>query len=139
MGAQSMGSHLAKRHGKDYLVIGFAAHEGKYTAMARGIGLGTHRLQASEPGSIEYYGHQSGLPRLIIDLRRASKDDPASAWLTKDLQHRSIGALAHDASYSAILPGEYDALIFFDDTSASTCFRLPPPGQVKKRPDAPKP
>jgi erythromycin esterase len=139
MGATSMGSHLAKRHGKDYLVLGFAAHEGQYTAVARGTGLGTHRLPASQPGSIEYYGHRSGLPRLIIDLRRASKDDPASAWLTKELYHRSIGALAQDASYSATLPNEYDALIFFDNTSASACFRLPPSAQVKKEPDAPRP
>jgi erythromycin esterase len=136
MGGTSMGSHLARRHGKDYLVLGFAAHEGRYTAMARGIGLGTHPLHASEPGSIEYYGHCSRLPRMIIDLRRASTDDPASAWLNKELQHRSIGALAQDTSYSAVLPDEYDALIFFDDTRASACFRLPPSDQVKKQPDA---
>jgi erythromycin esterase len=136
MGGISMGSHLARRHGKDYLVLGFAAHEGRYTAVARGTGLGTHPLQASQPGSIEYYGHRSGLPRMIIDLRRASKDDRASAWLTKGLHHRSIGALAQDASYSAVLPDEYDALIFFDATTASACFRLPPATQVNKQPDA---
>jgi erythromycin esterase len=136
MGATSMGSHLARRHGSDYRVLGFAAHEGRYTAVLRGTGLGTHPLHASLPGSIEYYGHCSGLSRMIIDLHRASKDDQASAWLTKGLQHRSIGALAQDASYSAVLTDEYDALIFFDNTSASACFRLPPPAQVKKQPDA---
>jgi erythromycin esterase len=136
MGGTSMGSHLARRHGRDYLVLGFAAHQGLYTAVARGVGLGTHPLHASQPGSIEYYGHCSGLPRMMIDLRRASKDNRASAWLTKALHHRSIGALAQDVSYSAVLPDEYDALIFFDDTSASACFRLPASAQVKKQPDA---
>jgi erythromycin esterase-like protein len=136
MGGNSMGTYLARKHGKDYLVLGFAAHEGQYTAVARGTGLSTHPLHASEPGSIEYYGHRSGLPRMIIDLRRASKDDRASAWLTKELRHRSIGAVAQDASYSAVLPDEYDALIFFDHTTASACFRLPPSAQVKKHTDA---
>ena len=61
---------------------------------------------------------------MIIDLRRASKDDPASAWLTRALDHRSIGALAHNMSYPSVLPEEYDALIAFDDTTASKCFRF---------------
>ena len=42
MGSTSMGSHLAKRHGKDYVVLGFAAHKGRYTAVGQGTGLGTH-------------------------------------------------------------------------------------------------
>src|SRR5262249_44931914 len=33
MGGTSMGSHLARRHGRDYLVLGFAAHQGLYTAV----------------------------------------------------------------------------------------------------------
>jgi erythromycin esterase len=139
MGNSSMGSYLAKRHGKDYVVLGFAAHQGRYTAVARGTGLGTHPLHASQPGSIEYYGSASALPRMIIDLRRASKDDPASAWLTRELDHRSIGALAQDMSYPAILPQEYDALIYFTDTTASTCFRLARSAPVEKKPATVRP
>ena len=105
MGSTSMGSHLAKRHGKDYVVLGFAAHKGRYTAVGQGTGLGTHAAPPSQPGSIEYYTHASGLPRMIIDLRRASKDDPTSAWLTRALDHRSIGALASDMSVSLRPPG----------------------------------
>jgi len=127
MGSTSMGTHLAKRHGKDYVVLGFAAHQGRYTAYGQGTGLGTHRMPPSQPGSVEYYAHVSGMPRMIIDLRRASKDNPASAWLTRPLDHRSIGAMAHDASYPSILPDEYDALIAFDETTASKCFQLAVP------------
>jgi erythromycin esterase len=127
MGSTSMGSHLAKRHGKDYVVLGFAAHQGRYTAVGPVTGLGTHVAQASRLGSVEYYAHASGLPRMIIDLRRASKDDPASAWLTKALDHRSIGALAYDRSYPSVLSEEYDALIVFDDTTASKCLRFATP------------
>jgi erythromycin esterase len=139
MGARSMGFHLAKRHGKEYLVLGFAAYQGRYTAVSRGTGLGTHEASPSRPGSIEYYAHASGLPRMIVDLRRASKDDPASAWLTRALDHRSIGALAQDASYPAVLPQEYDALIEFDDTTASKCFRLPVAASVEKKPENRRP
>ncbi len=124
MGSTSMGSHLAKRHGKNYVVLGFAAHQGRYTAVGQGAGLGTHNMPASQPGSVEYYAHASGLPRMIIDLRRASKDNPSSAWLTRPLNHRSIGAMAHNMSYPSVLPDEYDALIAFDDTTASKCFRF---------------
>ncbi len=127
MGSTSMGSHLAKRHGKDYVVLGFAAHQGRYTAVGRGTGVGTHNMPPSQPGSVEYYAHASGLPRMIIDLRRASKDDPSSAWLTRPLDHRSIGAVAHNASYPSLLPDEYDALIAFDATTASKCFRFAQP------------
>jgi len=125
MGSTSMGSHLAKRHGKeDYVVLGFAAHKGRYTAIGQGTGLGTHEAPPSRPGSVEYYTHASGLPRMIIDLHRASKDNPSSAWLTRPLDHRSIGAMAHSASYPSVLPDEYDALIAFDDTTASKCLRF---------------
>ncbi len=127
MGSTSMGSHLAKRHGKDYVVLGFAAHRGRYTAVGQGTGVGTHKMPSSQPGSVEYYAHVSGLPRMIIDLRRASKDNPSSAWLTRPLDHRSIGAIAHNASYPSVLPDEYDALIAFDETTASKCFRLAVP------------
>jgi len=124
MGSTSMGSHLAKKYGKDYVVFGFAVHRGRYTAIGQGTGLGTHEALPSQPGSVEYYTHASGLPRLIIDLHRASKDNPSSAWLTQPLDHRSIGAMAHNASYPSVLPDEYDALIAFDDTTASKCLRF---------------
>jgi len=124
MGATSMGSHLAKRHGKDYSVLGFAAHKGRYTAIGQRTGLGTHEAPPSRSGSVEYYTHCSGLPRMIIDLRRASKDNPSSAWLTRPLDHRSIGAIAYNMSYPSVLPDEYDALIAFDDTTASKCLRF---------------
>jgi erythromycin esterase-like protein len=134
-----MGSHLAKRHGKDYLVLGFAAHQGRYTAIGQGTGLGTHAARPSRPGSIEYYAHASGLSRMIIDLRRASKDDPASAWLTRTLDHRSVGALAHDMSTPSVLPEEYDALITFDDTTASKSLGFTTSAPVEGKPQLQRP
>ena len=122
--SRTMGSHLAKWHGKDYLVLGFALNQGRYTAVGSNGGLGTYGTSPAKPGSIEYYTHATGLPRLFIDLRRASKDDPDSAWLTRELDHRTIGALARDTSVPSVLPDEYDALIAFDDTTASKSLRF---------------
>ena len=122
--SRTMGSHLAKWHGKDYVVLGFALYKGRYTAVGSNGGLGTYGTSPAQPGSIEYYTHATGLPRLIIDLRRASKDDPDSAWLTRELDHRTIGALARDVSLPSVLPDEYDALIAIDDTTASKSLRF---------------
>ena len=44
-----MGSFLAERHKDDMVVVGFAFHEGRYTAVARGAG-----LQANDAGLSAY-------------------------------------------------------------------------------------
>ncbi len=54
-------------------------------------------------------------------------DTSSSAWLTRPLNHRSIGAMAYILSYPSVFPEEYDALIAFDDTTASKCLRLVQP------------
>ncbi len=121
----AMGGFLHERHGDDMVVVGFAFHEGRYTAVARGAGLRDNVAGPSAPGSVEWAFHQAGLPRAILDLRRAEKDSPASGWLTRPINHRNIGALAMgSAFFSHELTESYDLLIYFDQTSASVL--LPP-------------
>ena len=121
----AMGGFLAERHGKDMVVCGFAFHEGRYTAVARGAGLQENAAGPSEPGSIEWAFHQAGLPRAILDLRKAEKTSSASAWLREPIPHRNIGALAMGSVFGeSDLPASYDLLIFFDQTRASLL--LPP-------------
>ena len=51
---------------------------------------------------------------------KARTDDPASGWLTRPHLHRSIGAMAMDTQFAtANLCGLYDAIIYFDKTTAS--------------------
>ncbi len=118
----AMGAALAQFYGSDYVALGFAFHSGTYRASSN-TGLGVFNAFDSYVGTAEYYFHQTGTPRQILDLRLASQSDPASSWLFSLLWFRSIGALRIDGAgefYStAQLNKEYDALIFFDQTTAA--------------------
>jgi erythromycin esterase-like protein len=119
-GWMPMGAHLHEKHGDDLVVVGFACNTGRYTAIKQGKGLQANDLQAAEPGSAEYYFHQTGLPRFILDLRKVSEEVPATTWLSKRIDFRSIGALAMEQQFSPInLPEAFDAVIFFDKTTPS--------------------
>jgi erythromycin esterase len=120
-----MGSHLAKRYGKEMVVLGFACHEGRYTAVNPRRGLvDDNELTPSAPGSLEWLLHETGQPRLALDLRHASDDAPESSWLRRPHNFRSIGALAMDRQFfPTVVPDLYDVLLYFDQTKASACFR----------------
>jgi erythromycin esterase len=114
----AMGRYLDDWYGKDHLVVGFAVNRGEYTAIGRGTGLGRHPLKAAEPGSYEYVFAKSGLPRFILDLRRARSG--ASGWLRGPMQFRSIGAMAMDQQFhSTELSKLYDLMVFLDETTAT--------------------
>lgn len=115
---ESMGKFLAERFKKQMVVFGFGFHKGKYTAIGD-KGLGTYSATPSEPGSVEWAFHQTGLPRLMYDLRNASKA-PNSKWLDDKMEFRSIGAVATDwGFYNTNIAKEFDVLIYFDETSDS--------------------
>ena len=121
----SMGGFLSRRHGADMVVVGFAFHSGRYTAVAPGAGLKANDAGPSEPGSIEWAFHETNLPRAFLDLRKIDKASAASGWLAEPIGHRSIGALAMGTGFAAYdLSENYDLLIFFDQTTASVL--LPP-------------
>ena len=121
-----MGSYLSEWYGDDMVVLGFAGHEGKYTAVELNKGLGVHDLLPSSQGCVEYVFHQTGLPRFILDLRRASPEATDSAWLTRSALFRSIGSMAGDTQFHpCTVSDEYDALVYFDQTQATDCFSLP--------------
>jgi hypothetical protein len=115
----TLGHHLSQRYGDDYLVVGFATGEGAYFAVGDG-GLGEHPLLPPPAGSVEQRLRAIGEPRLILDVRAAGADDPASAWLTGTMPFRSIGALAMDQQFfPANVQQLYDLVIYIDRTSAS--------------------
>ncbi len=123
---QAMGSFLSERHADELIVFGFAFHEGDYTAVGK-RGLGTYGTSASEPGSLEWALHLTGIPRLIIDIRGAGKS-PNSAWLKQKLDFRSIGAMAMDyAFYPTVLTDQFDVLIYFDESHPSVLLETPRP------------
>ncbi len=120
---KSMGNYLAERHGDDMIVFGFAFHSGEYTAVGN-KGIAVYGTSPSEPGSVEWFFKSSGIPRLILDLREASKGDKGAGWLMQELDFRSIGAMAMDYAFSPHrITQEFDALIYFEKTTPSDCFR----------------
>ena len=121
-----MGSYLAQRFGADYVVLGFAFHEGRYNAVGN-RGLTSYDASPSFPGSLEYIFHSTGMPRLILDLRRASRSVPGSTFLLDPIEFRSIGAVVADGFFlTQTLTRDYDALIFFDQTTPSALLTMGP-------------
>ena len=124
-----MGSYLDAGHGARMQVFGFAFHEGEYTAVGPS-GLGTYTTSASEAGSAEWAFHRTGSARFILDLRLASASDPASAWLTRAVDFRNIGARARSYAFSrTVLPEDYDVVVFFDRSTPSQLLD-PPAGSA---------
>lgn len=119
-----MGNYLHKRHGKGQYIIGFAFHEGTYTAWGK-KGLGVYGTSPSEPGSLEYYFKSTGIPNMILDLHKASLKVPESDWLNGKLNFRSIGARAMDYAFSKQnITGRFDALVYFEKSTPSDCFEF---------------
>ena len=62
---EAMGTQLAAKFGKDYLVVGQIFHEGAYSARAAsGQPLSTCAAVPSFPGTIEYMLHSTELPQI---------------------------------------------------------------------------
>ena len=120
---KSMGSFLAERYGDEMIVFGFAFHEGEYTAYGNN-GINTYGTAKSGPGSLEWFFKSSGIPRFILDLRLPLKVEEGAKWLNRELDFRSIGAVAMDYAFSPRkITDEFDAMIYFEKTTPSDCFR----------------
>jgi erythromycin esterase-like protein len=122
----SMGSYLATRYGAEYLAVGQTCYAGLYTAVVQGKGLKSDNLIVPPmPGSFEDLCHSTGLPLFVLDVRNPSAGGKGSAWLTRPVQMRSIGALAVDnQQYEIHISEDYDLVIYFENTEASKCFGL---------------
>jgi len=115
--AGAMGGYLDARFGAGYRNVGFAFHEGSYIASDRS-GLHVFPAMPSQPGSLEWALHRTGLPRLALDLHQASSEDSASAWLTRELDFRNIGALpVPHGFYRTNVAHDFDTVIYFDRTT----------------------
>jgi len=111
----SLGERLATRYGREFIVFGFAFHEGSYNPVAQGEPPGAKVAKSSSPGSLEWACHSTGIPRFILDLRSAAADPSASAWLAQPLPMRNI---VFYAVPDTIAVGQYyDALVYVDHTT----------------------
>jgi erythromycin esterase-like protein len=131
------------------LNIGQLAKE-KWDARARLIGFGTHagtvaaaddwgepmkikQVRQSLPESYERMSHDSGVARFLLDLREGEVGREVREALTEPRLERFIGVIYRPdterwSHYSeAILPRQFDAWVWFDETTAVT----PLPGEQR--------
>jgi erythromycin esterase-like protein len=127
---------------REELNIGQLAKE-KWGADARLIGLGTHtgtvaaaddwdepmkikRVRPSLPDSYERMSHESEVPNFLLDLREGERDERLAGELMEPRLERFIGVIYRPETerwshYSeAILPRQFDAWLWFDETQAVT-------------------
>ncbi|WP_300603679.1 erythromycin esterase family protein [Niabella sp.] len=124
----TMGGYLEENgHKTDMRVIGFSAGAGTYTAVVKGKEIGnSNALIAPIPRSFESYGRAAQLGNFFLDIRAQQLQHKDAGWLLKNLNVRSIGAVAMDYPQFQmdVQPDLYDALIYLDQTKASDCFRI---------------
>jgi erythromycin esterase-like protein len=134
---------------RDELNIGQLVKE-KWDARARLIGFGTHtgtvaaaddwdepmkikRVRPSLPDSYERLSHDSGVERFLLDLREGEIGREIKEGLVQPRLERFIGVIYRPETerwshYSeAILPRQFDAWVWFDQTTAVT----PLPGEER--------
>ncbi len=123
-GAQ-MGAYV-RAFGYDYRAFTLLTYDGTYSATRS---FSDHRMIEAAafpapPGSVEVELHRLGHPDLsvgwVVDLRAARAGDTAE-WLRRARSIRHIGYAAYDYGFefSAVLPLEFDGIVFVDRTTAS--------------------
>jgi erythromycin esterase-like protein len=134
---------------RDELNIGELAKE-KFGSQARLIGFGTHsgtvaaaddwdrpmrikRVTPSLPETYERLSHDAEIPSFLLDLREGERDERLASELMAARLERFIGVIYRPdterwSHYSeAILPRQFDAWVWFDETEAVT----PLPGEQR--------
>lgn len=118
-------------------LVGFGTHGGTVAAASDWDGeMEVMTVRASLPGSYERLSHDSGLPRFLLDLREDVHQNLREALMDERLE-RFIGVIyrpeterwSHYAQ--AILPRQFDAWVWFDQTRAVT----PLPGEAREGED----
>lgn len=119
----SMGAHLARRHGDNYRAFGLSTYSGTYSATLnfQSRAMVTVTAFPSPGGSLDEALHrlaaEKKAPGLILGLRQGR----GQPWLIYPRPVRFIGYMASDYSYEAkmAIPYQFDGLIFIDETRHS--------------------
>jgi erythromycin esterase len=117
----TMGSHLAKKYGSRYYVIGTDFNSGTayvnvFVAKNRPLkGFQPYYYAAVDSNKwYEYYFNQCRYPNFIIDLNSASQDDTLNEFLTQPHLMRSIGAWNTPVSTKLSMARNFDLIVYFD-------------------------
>lgn len=122
----NIGQLCRERHGDDAALIGLGTHAGEVAAASDWDGdMRVKRVRPSHADSYERACHDADLPRFLLDLREGRHPALRRRLLEPRLE-RFIGViyrpetelLSHYADAS--LPQQFDAYVWFDQTSAIT-------------------
>ena len=122
----NIGQLCRERFGDQAALIGFGMHTGTVAAASDwGGAMEVKRVRPSHPDSYERLCHAAGVPRFLLDLGKGRHDALRSRLLEPRLE-RFIGVIyrpdtelmSHYADAS--LPQQFDAFVWFDETSAVT-------------------
>lgn len=110
-------------------IIGFGTHTGTVAAAHEwDTPMKVMKVSLSRPDSYEGVFHESGVPRGVIDLRDPDKE--VNRLLLNSRKERFIGVIYRPRTelwshYSeAILPRQFDAYVWFDQTNAVTPLKV---------------
>jgi protein-L-isoaspartate(D-aspartate) O-methyltransferase len=122
----NIGQLVKERFGDESRLIGLGTHTGTVAAATDwDEPMEVKPVRPSLPESYERLCHDSGIPRFLLDLREGVNEDAVEALLEPRLE-RFIGVIyrpeterwSHYAE--AVLPNQFDAWVWFDETGAVT-------------------
>jgi protein-L-isoaspartate(D-aspartate) O-methyltransferase len=122
----NIGQLCRERFGDEAVLIGFGTHTGTVAAASDwGGDMEVKRVRPSQRDSYERLCHDAGVPRFLLDLRPGQNEALRRRLLEPRLE-RFIGVIYRPdtellSHYSdASLPQQFDAYVWFDETSAVT-------------------
>jgi erythromycin esterase-like protein len=123
----NIGQLTKEKFGEKARLIGFGTHSGTVAAADDwDEPLQIKRVRPSLPDSYERMSHDSGVERFLLDLRPGETGDGVRQDLMNARLERFIGVIYRPETerwshYSnAILPKQFDAWVWFDETRAVT-------------------
>jgi protein-L-isoaspartate(D-aspartate) O-methyltransferase len=122
----NIGQLVKERFGHQACLVGFGTHSGTVAAATDwDEPMEVKTVRPSLPESYERLCHDSGVPRFLLDLREGENEQAVEALLEPRLE-RFIGVIYRPETerwshYSqAVLPNQFDAWVWFDETQAVT-------------------
>jgi erythromycin esterase-like protein len=122
----NIGQLCRQEFADDAALIGFGTHSGTVAAATDwGGDMEIKRVRPSHRESFERLCHDAGVPRFLLDLR-TGENEPLRWRLLEPRLERFIGVIYRPETellshYSdASLPQQFDAYVWFDETSAVT-------------------
>jgi erythromycin esterase len=129
-GVTPMGQHLRLTFGNQMRVLGYAFDRGHVrafrTKQGKSVAGGriTMEVPTAKSGSMEEVLRATGIPRFVLDLRGVPPTSELGTWMNEPQRLRLITA-TYDPDDAAImiLPKAFDALIYIEQTTATTPLR----------------